>query len=69
MSLLLCQSALRDNDRILLPSGKKSLLCLRTFYKSSEQVPLLFNKFQIQFINEQLQCWITLYHLMEYLSL
>ena len=42
---------------------------LRTFYKSSEQVPLLFNKFQIQFINEQLQCWITLYHLMEYLSL
>ena len=25
---------------------------LRTFYKSTEQVPLLFNKFQIQFINE-----------------
>ena len=23
----MCQSALRDNDRILLPSGKKSLLC------------------------------------------
>ena len=42
---------------------------LRTFYKSSEQVPLLFNKFQIQFINEQLQCWITLYHLLVYLTL
>ena len=42
---------------------------LWTFYKSMEQVPLLFNKFQIQFINKQLQCRITLYHLMEYLSL
>ena len=48
---------------------QKVLIVLRTFYKSSEQVPLLFNKFQIQFINEQLQCWITLYHLMEYLPL
>ena len=48
---------------------QKVLIVLWTFYKSTEQVPLLFNKFQIQLINEQLQCWITLYHLMEYLSL
>ena len=48
---------------------QKVLIMLWTFYKSTEQVPLLFNKFQIQFINEQLQCWIALYHLGEYLSL
>ena len=33
-------------------SRQKVLIVLRTFYKSTEQVPLLFNKFQIQFINE-----------------
>ena len=33
---------------------QKVLIMLWTFYKSTEQVPLLFNKFQIQFINEQL---------------
>ncbi len=33
---------------------QKVLIVLWTFYKSTEQVPLLFNKFQIQFINEQL---------------
>ena len=48
---------------------QKVLIVLWTFYKFPEQVPLLFNKFQIKFINEQLQCWITLYHLTEYLSL
>ena len=32
-------------------------------------IPILLDQFQIQFINEQLQCWITLYHLMEYLPL
>ena len=48
---------------------QKVLIVLWTFYKSMEQVPLLFNKFQIKFINEQLQCWITLYHLTEYLPL
>ena len=48
---------------------QKVLIMLWTFYKSTEQVPLLFNKFQIQFINEQLQCGITLYHLVEYLPL
>ena len=68
-SLLLNQSVMPDNDQTLLPVGKKVLIVLWTFYKSMEQVPLLFNKFQIKFINEQLQCWITLYHLTEYLPL
>ena len=48
---------------------QKVLIVLWTFYKFPEQVPLLFNKFQSQFINEQLQCWIVLYHLTEYLPL
>ena len=33
---------------------QKVLIVLWTFYKFPEQVPLLFNKFQSQFINEQL---------------
>ena len=30
---------------------------------------LSLDKDKIQFINKQLQCWITLYHLVEYLPL
>ena len=56
-------------QRDFIAVRQKVLIVLWTFYKSTEQVPLLFDKFQIQFINEQLQCRITLYHLVEYLSL
>ena len=69
MSLLTPNRILPDAEGTLLLSGKKSLLCYGLSYKFPKQDFGLLHQCQIQLVDEQLQCWITLYRLMEYLSL
>ena len=47
---------------------QKVLIVLWTFYKLPEQVPSLFNKFQPELVNKQLQGRVTPNHLLENLT-
>ncbi len=69
MSLLTTGRSLPNPDEIFLPPGKKSLLCYGLSLETPETTIGLLDQFQIQLVDEQLQCRITPYHLLEYLTL
>jgi len=69
LSLLTTGRNLPNPDGTFLPPSKKSLLCYGLSLETPETSFGLLDQFQIQLVNEQLQCWIAPYHLLEYLTL
>ncbi len=69
MSLLTTGRSLPNPDGTFLPAGKKSILCYGLSLQTPETTLGLLDQFQIQFVDEQLQCGIAPYHLLEYLAL